>query len=90
MSSHPALPSYDELPCLSDIGANHSWGVFGPEDELGALNLLDPDAVRAATSLVRSGERIGLSQPLDQPDPAWSRPRSQSGIRSTVIYDDWP
>lgn len=64
-----ALPAYAELPRLDDIGANHSWGVFGPDDELGTLNLLDADAVRHATGLVRTGERVGLSLELDQPDP---------------------
>lgn len=64
-----SLPKYADLPRLDDIGANHSWGVFGPDDELGTLNLLDADAVRHATGLVRTGERVALSLPLDQPDP---------------------
>ncbi|KAA9158101.1 cyclase family protein [Amycolatopsis acidicola] len=63
------LPQYSELPRLDDLGANHSWGVFGPDDELGTLNLLDARAVAEATAGVRTGERIGLSLPLDQPDP---------------------
>jgi kynurenine formamidase len=63
------LPKYQELPRLDDIGANHSWGVFGPDDDLGALNLLDEQATRAAAATVRTGERIGLSLALHEPDP---------------------
>ena len=33
------LPAYQDLPRLEDIGSNHSWGVFGDDDNFGALNL---------------------------------------------------
>ncbi len=38
------------------------WGRWGPDDEAGALNLIGPEQVRAATALVRSGRvvRLGL------------------------------
>jgi len=38
------------------------WGRWGPDDEAGALNLVGPDEVRAATALVRTGRvlRLGL------------------------------
>ncbi|MFC8179640.1 cyclase family protein [Rhodococcus sp. NPDC057297] len=64
-----ALPRYSDLPRMEDVAANHAWGVFGTDDELGTLNHIDAAAVRCATSLVRTGERVGLSLPLDQPDP---------------------
>lgn len=85
-----SLPKYAELPRLTDIGANYSWGVFGPDDELGTLNLLDADAVRAATGLVRTGERIGLSLPLDQPDPPLFRrePFQHTIKRIGSMWDD--
>ena len=53
-----------------------SWGRWGAEDELGALNLLTPDRVAAAARLVRSGVVVSLSLPLnttmalDCPTPA--------------------
>jgi kynurenine formamidase len=41
-----------------------SWGRWGPDDELGALNLLSADRVSAAAGLVRSGRAVSLSLPL--------------------------
>jgi kynurenine formamidase len=53
-----------------------SWGRWGKDDELGALNLLTPERVAAAARLVRSGVVVSLSLPLgttaapDRPVPA--------------------
>jgi kynurenine formamidase len=42
-----------------------SWGRWGADDELGALNLLTPERVAAATRLVRSGTIVSLSLQLN-------------------------
>ena len=42
-----------------------TWGRWGEEDERGALNYLTADQVRSACGLVRSGETISLSLPLN-------------------------
>jgi kynurenine formamidase len=53
-----------------------SWGRWGLQDELGALNEITPERVAAAASLVRSGVVVSLSLPLntrsalDCPTPA--------------------
>jgi kynurenine formamidase len=53
-----------------------SWGRWGHDDELGALNLLTDDRRAAAARLVRSGAVVSLSLPLctstapDCPTPA--------------------
>jgi len=53
-----------------------SWGRWGVDDELGALNRLTPVRVAAAARLVRSGVVVSLSLPLnteaalDCPTPA--------------------
>jgi hypothetical protein len=44
-----------------------NWGDFGDDDELGRLNLLTPERVRAAAAEVREGLRFCLSLPLDRP-----------------------
>ncbi|SDX99895.1 Kynurenine formamidase [Modestobacter sp. DSM 44400] len=41
-----------------------NWGRWGADDEAGALNLVDPAAVLAATDLVREGRVVSLAQPL--------------------------
>ena len=42
-----------------------SWGRWGADDQRGALNYLNPGSVRAAAGLVRSGETLSLSLPLN-------------------------
>jgi kynurenine formamidase len=42
-----------------------NWGRWGAEDELGALNLVTPEKVRAATALVELGERISCARVID-------------------------
>ena len=63
------LPQFDDLPKLESLGLRHAWGTFGPGDEIGTLNLITPDRVVGAASLVRTGEVINLSVPLDAIDP---------------------
>ena len=53
-----------------------NWGRWGPDDQLGTLNLITPERVRAAAGLVRSGRRVSLQIPIntvagpDNPNPA--------------------
>jgi kynurenine formamidase len=53
-----------------------NWGRWGPDDELGTLNLITPERVRAAAQLVRSGRRVSMAIPVntvagpDNPGPA--------------------
>jgi kynurenine formamidase len=53
-----------------------NWGRWGPDDQLGTLNLLTPERVRAAAGLVRSGRRVSMEIPIntvagpDNPNPA--------------------
>jgi hypothetical protein len=57
------VPAFDELPLLE--GARSGWGVFGPEDTIGRLNLTTADRVVQAARLVRTGELFPLNLPLD-------------------------
>jgi kynurenine formamidase len=56
-----------------------TWGHWGEEDERGALNELTPDRIVAAARLVRTGETVTLSLPVnthggvDNPRPAEHR-----------------
>ncbi|MCI2416454.1 cyclase family protein [Saccharopolyspora sp. K220] len=47
------------------VGSN--WGDFGPDDNLGRLNLLTPEKVRAGAAEVVEGAAYCLSLPLDLP-----------------------
>jgi hypothetical protein len=44
-----------------------TWGDFGPDDQLGRLNLLTPEKVRQAVAEVRDGIAKCLCLPLDYP-----------------------
>lgn len=46
-------------------GAN--WGAFGPDDQIGRLNLLTPDRLRRARDEIITGEAFCLSLPLTLP-----------------------
>jgi kynurenine formamidase len=43
-----------------------NWGRWGDDDELGTLNYLTPEKVRAAAALVRSGRRVSLAIPINK------------------------
>jgi kynurenine formamidase len=66
--------SLEEFERIFDSVKN--WGRWGPDDQLGTLNLLTPERVRAAAGLVRSGRRVSLEIPIntvagpDNPNPA--------------------
>jgi kynurenine formamidase len=42
-----------------------NWGRWGPDDQLGTLNLITRDRIRAAAGLVRSGRRVSLQIPIN-------------------------
>lgn len=42
-----------------------NWGRWGPNDELGALNLITPEKRRQAAALVRDGVTVSLASILD-------------------------
>jgi kynurenine formamidase len=65
----PKLPRYDELPIRAGAPQGAAWGVFGDSDEVGTINLLSPERVRAAAGSIRSGKVFALNLPINIPDP---------------------
>ncbi len=65
----PKLPSYDQLPVRAGAPQGSAWGVFGDRDEVGTINLLSPERVRAAAGSIRSGKVFALNLPINIPDP---------------------
>lgn len=62
------LPSYDDLPVAPE-GGRSAWGLFGPDDNLGLINLLTPERIADAARLVRRGALFSLNAPLDAFSP---------------------
>lgn len=46
-----------------------NWGRWGPDDELGAMNFVGPEQVKAAAQLVRQGKLISMTLPYDLAGP---------------------
>ncbi|KAH8196113.1 hypothetical protein TruAng_009712 [Truncatella angustata] len=76
-SAVPKRPSFSTLPLNTDGPPGNAWGLYGPGDALGALNMLTPSVVAAAArEEIRSGERVSLDWSLDKPSyPSFDRPR---------------
>ncbi len=66
------LPLYQDLPVAPGVAARTSWGLYGPDDEVGSINLLTPDRVREAAALVRTGHVFPLNLDLELVDPPLS------------------
>jgi kynurenine formamidase len=68
------MPTVTEFERIFEKVKN--WGRWGPDDELGTLNYITPETVRAAAGLVRSGRRVSMAIPVnkvagpDNPNPA--------------------
>src|SRR5664280_2058073 len=63
------LPTYASLPIDSSKPAHSAWGVFGVDDEVGTINLLTPEHVRRAATLVHRGRVVSLNWDLEMPRP---------------------
>lgn len=71
-----------------------NWGRWGPDDELGALNLITPEKRRAAAALVRLGRTVSLAstvdleQSVDNPcPPDWAMVNaSRGGATDRIAY----
>ena len=65
----------DDVPFRGDdvirdyIGKFSNWGRWGEQDELGALNHVGPEQIRAAAALVRQGKVVSMGLPLDLTGP---------------------
>lgn len=65
----PQLPSYDELLVRPGVPPGSSWGLWGPDDALGCLNLLTREVVKRGLAAAHEGTVFPLNLPLDQPAP---------------------
>jgi hypothetical protein len=91
------LPSYDELPRQAGLPA--SWGVWGEvgTDRFGCLNMLTPERIVAAASLIQRGAVFALNWNMRLPDPPLFERRSfghevvgrPSGTSQDDVLTDW-
>lgn len=67
-----------------------NWGDFGPDDQLGRLNLLGPEQVRKGVAEVVEGRSFCLSLPLDYPGGSELSPRRHPPRLRPVQRDGQP
>ncbi|MGA7865908.1 MAG: cyclase family protein, partial [Stellaceae bacterium] len=72
-----------------------TWGDWGPDDQLGRLNLLTPDKVLKGVAEVKEGRTFCLSLPLDYPggtvvNPRRHPPRLIANKRNGMPYIAYP
>jgi kynurenine formamidase len=63
------LPSYSELPEAPGGRGRSAWHLFGPEDNVGLINLQTPERVAAAAREIRAGRMFNLNAPIDRYSP---------------------
>ncbi len=73
------IPSYRDLPIVE--GMPSGWGLFGPDDSRGRMNLHDPASVVAASRLVRRGAVFPLDAPIGSIEPPFFQ---RDAVRHTV------
>lgn len=61
-----ALPAVDDARMMEWIEELSNWGRWGPDDELGTLNLITPEKRRAAAALVRDGVAVSLARDVSK------------------------
>ncbi len=67
-----------------------NWGDFGPDDQLGRLNLLTPEQVLKGAREIRAGKTFCLSLPLDLPGGNVLNPRRHPPQLSPTRLDETP
>jgi len=90
-------PPFAELPLDKNGPPGNAWGLYGKDDELGALNLITPETVKAAAQEIQTGERVSLDWYLNLPSfPSFGRPpfgwkmenRSHPDGTKRIVNDD--
>lgn len=91
MAQAMTLPSYEELPVSPGAPKGSSWGLWGPDDVLGCLNLLTPEKAMAGMAAGKDGHVFNLNLELELPDPPlFGRAASQHVVSDlgNVGHDD--
>lgn len=62
-----------------------TWGDFGPQDQIGRMNLLTPEKIHQGIAEVREGRTFCLSLPLDYPGKSVLSPRRYPPVQRPTV-----
>lgn len=79
-TAEPTDRTAAESPRWRQRPTGSTWGDFGPDDQLGRLNLITADKIRQGVAEVREGRTFCLSLPLDLPGGNLLNPRRHPPI----------
>jgi kynurenine formamidase len=81
-----ALP--DDVKALAAKVRN--WGRWGDDDEIGTLNLITDDVVKAAAKEIKTGKRLALGIPMDEHGPQTGVIPGRDNPKREMIMVDTP
>ena len=85
-----AMSGSSENPRWRRRPEGSTWGDFGPDDQLGRLNLITPEKVLQGIGEVREGRTFCLSLPLDYPGGNVLNPRRHPPVLRPTLRDGRP
>ncbi|MBO4256208.1 cyclase family protein [Streptomyces griseorubiginosus] len=87
------VPTYAGLRTRTDAPPGSSWGLFGAHDQLGTLNFLAFNDLRAAASEIQAGQAFSLDLPSTAINPSLAptrRPVEHHIFERTPFHrDEW-
>jgi kynurenine formamidase len=82
--AHVSRAEFEEL-----FQAVCNWGRWGDDDEKGTLNYIQPEHIRRAAALVRSGRSVSMANPINKVAAADNpRPATHYMVRGFDIQSD--
>lgn len=67
-----------------------NWGRWGDDDEIGTLNLITDDVVKAAATEIKTGRRLALGIPMDEDGPQMGAIPGRDNPKREMIMIDTP
>jgi kynurenine formamidase len=61
----------------------NNWGRWGPIDQMGTMNLITPDVIAHAATLIRTGRSVSCAVPLDNTGPVYP---GRAGVFHAFTY----
>ncbi|KAK1924503.1 putative cyclase-domain-containing protein [Papiliotrema laurentii] len=88
MSVPHSTVRFADLPLQRPGPPFNAWGLYGPDDELGRLNLITPESVQRARDAIKQGVSVNLNLPMSSHPLHPARPKLEHEIKNRVHAND--